>query len=208
MRPDLAACYGQERLPRYTELSDRAAFLGRDRCRYLCRMAEGDSAVRPARRSICTCRSAARCAGIAAATPRSRAATSRSRSMQRRCAREIASGVAADRPPSQGRPHPFRRRHADDHDAGSVRRPDRRRCGIPSSCCPRPKSRSRSIRARLTARDGRRRSPSAASTAPALACRASIRSCSAPSTGCRASSRRPPRPKACAAPASPASISI
>ena len=35
----------------------------------------------PARRSICMCRSAARCAGIAAATPRSRAATSRSPSM-------------------------------------------------------------------------------------------------------------------------------
>ena len=79
MRPDLAACYGQERLPRYTSYPTAPHFsaaIGPET------YAEWLKAIpRHAMRLAlsCTSRSAGRCAGIVAVTPRSPAATSRLR---------------------------------------------------------------------------------------------------------------------------------
>ena len=149
MRPDLAACYGQERLPRYTELSDRAAFLRRDRPRYLCRMARRHSAKR-LRLALSACPVlpvdvlVLRLPHLGG-SPRRADRGLRSRRCAVRsiwCAQQIDSRLS-------GRPHPFRRRHADHHGARNVRRSDR----VDPAFLLRPPlrrdRRSRSTRARL-----------------------------------------------------------
>ena len=150
MSIDLQARYRDERLPRYTSYPDGAAFLAGRVGPTVWRLAGIARERRDRDRSTCTSRSAARCAGIAAATPRSPPhddpivdylAVLRGRS----------SWSPAARSPLAGRPYPFRRRHADDHGAGELLGSSTCCCaGIRSSSPRRPRSRSRSTRARST----------------------------------------------------------
>ena len=206
MRPDLAACYGQERLPRYTSYPTAPHFsaaIGPDTYAEWLRAIPPDASASlylhvPFCRAMCWycgchttvarrdepdrgLRFGAALRDRAGRASRSTAASGRA----------ISISAAARRPS-------WRRR---------LCRPDRLDPACPSSCAPEAEIAVEIDPRTLTRQDDRRARRSAASTAPASACRASIRWFSAPSTACRASSRRRPRRAACGRRASPASTS-
>ena len=123
MRPDLAACYGQERLPRYTSYPTAPHFsaaIGPGK------YAEWLKAIPPARHRVAL--SARAVLPVDVLVLRLQHLGGPPRRPDRRLCRGAAlrnrPGVAADRSPHQGRPHPFRRRHADHHGARDLRRSD------------------------------------------------------------------------------------
>ena len=104
--------------PALYELSDGAAFSRRHRRRRLSRLAAANCRRAAPYRSISTSRSANCSAGSAAATPRRRGATRRSRPICARCRRRSRSSAQRCPPGCDRAAHPLGRRVADDPFSG------------------------------------------------------------------------------------------
>ena len=206
MRPDLAACYGEERLPRYTSYPTAPHFSPAIGRRQLRRLAEGDPARRP-RLALSAC----------AVLPGDVLVLRLQHLGRPRVTSAIAVYAAALRCEIDMVARAIDRRLQVDHihfGGGTPtimapeypHRPDRRApaCLL---CAAHRRDRGRDRPAHADGRDDRRarlwrRQPGEPRGAELRSAR-----CSAPSTACRALRRPPPRPRACGGPVSAASTS-